>query len=1445
MQKIVSFCRPNDGTSTAIAVLPTAHQVYLALASGRHVLVTSVEQRAVLQLLSAADDSTDSVRCIAFCRASYHLAAGAGGSVVVYAPDDDGGDSLSDEPLRRWRWHAELNNGEEVCCLAWMAPRAGTPPALWVAGKTLVLWSASATGGCWERTWSREQSQPIRQIAASTVGALLATAAEDDRLVKVWHPASRAGEQIFDFCYLRHPSSVVSLEWRPPERGACDTSSDGSSGSSSASGFGLRETDAEFLLTSCANGVPRLWRMARAPEPEPLRMFLCATLTMDGSGAADDVAVSAGGGRASPSMGGSFSKVQLVQWLLPTTRPSFPPAWPPASGDGSSLSELDVSSTTRLSPSVRPPPSPLLSPGVGVPTLRPSLRERHDYLLALLDDGTLVVWLVLGLSAEPRCPPKVMVWAALPQVLPPSRRILTSSAFCNFAAPAAPPPSVRTSGALSAPMPQRAEDQLPTAISMVQHTADGGSSLRLCGVNVDRAAMASDRVHMQLLGGHGGEPIESVLPHASCSLAASRGAGGELLVWQSGAFSWQRHDEAKSARAPPKPTLQVAMRSSGGGGGGGMGGANAGGAGAGAGGGITPDLLEAPAALETSGSAPKCLLCLPGNFDAATWLSAPAATPAATRARLLAFGAGGASLFAREGRVWKCLARMAAAAFPAADLTPRDDASPAAGRAWLCVQSFASANLQTSDSREEGKGGRVVGFALRADAPRVLVWTATSDALSALGEVSLRRGPLLNLVICIAALPCARNSGGGGHGDDKWREQSNGSWEVGRLICGYSDGGVCVWSLGGTSNGADAVALHAVISRGSVLKAPVLGWEVCSLTVSAGTSPRAVAVFREPLAEATTSAARARGRGGSGARGRVTPAYRLQVLQFESSAPDPRVEFEFQVQPDEAASSTATAPAAGVRCGPPCALAALVGGAHLLAVACGSEVRLYAQCAPSLRHLPGPPESAGGVKQAEQAAEEAVDGGEKASSGPQWSLVRKLPLPDRLTCTAASWSHSGSLIVGANAVMLVWPHLLRTLEAELQPSALPQWHPASLLQQLLIEPKRCERVLEHLASAPSLASVEPLPLLQLLYAPDEQPPSVATPPAAGGGGGRGGGSADDLFAPKDTSAGLDDLFAPKASTSADLDDLFAPSSTPMDFGSILASVEEPAAPGLSKRSAAGRLKQRLQAESPCGGALQGGDVGGGGDVGNDGGDNGGAVTGAALLPRLDAASEGALVRLLRAQEVIDEAGMAVDACGGRYILYALAESSTAPAPAVPAAAVAWAVLSECHPTLLEICCRERGGDNDWASLRALGVGYWLPNGDVLRTALEAAAKVQFTKRKDPHDCALLYIGLGKKKVLQALCKAVQEQKLNTFLAHDFTEDRWRSAALKNAYSLLSKQQYELAVAFFMLGDDLSSALKVCTRQMRDIQLALVLCKLHSATVPDALMETVWRLSHPR
>lgn len=49
--------------------------------------------------------------------------------------------------------------------------------------------------------------------------------------------------------------------------------------------------------------------------------------------------------------------------------------------------------------------------------------------------------------------------------------------------------------------------------------------------------------------------------------------------------------------------------------------------------------------------------------------------------------------------------------------------------------------------------------------------------------------------------------------------------------------------------------------------------------------------------------------------------------------------------------------------------------------------------------------------------------------------------------------------------------------------------------------------------------------------------------------------------------------------------------------------------------------------------------------------------------------------------------------------------------------------------------------------------------------------------------------------------------------------------MKNAYVLMGRHQLELAIAFFLLGGDTSSAVNICAKNLGDEQLALVICRL--------------------
>ncbi|KAH8099423.1 WD repeat-containing protein [Cristinia sonorae] len=162
----------------------------------------------------------------------------------------------------------------------------------------------------------------------------------------------------------------------------------------------------------------------------------------------------------------------------------------------------------------------------------------------------------------------------------------------------------------------------------------------------------------------------------------------------------------------------------------------------------------------------------------------------------------------------------------------------------------------------------------------------------------------------------------------------------------------------------------------------------------------------------------------------------------------------------------------------------------------------------------------------------------------------------------------------------------------------------------------------------------------------------------------------------------------------------------------------------------------------------------------------------------------------------------------------------------------WAFHSESQDLILsasiEAC---EGGKMTWSDARSLGIFIWLNSVDTMRTHMEVIARNQFLsgELRDPTTCSLFYFALGKVKLVHGLWRQAaghKEQNLMLkFLNNDFTEARWRTAALKNAFALLSKRRFEYAAAFFLLGGSLKDAVNVCIRNLEDFQLAIALARV--------------------
>jgi hypothetical protein len=79
--------------------------------------------------------------------------------------------------------------------------------------------------------------------------------------------------------------------------------------------------------------------------------------------------------------------------------------------------------------------------------------------------------------------------------------------------------------------------------------------------------------------------------------------------------------------------------------------------------------------------------------------------------------------------------------------------------------------------------------------------------------------------------------------------------------------------------------------------------------------------------------------------------------------------------------------------------------------------------------------------------------------------------------------------------------------------------------------------------------------------------------------------------------------------------------------------------------------------------------------------------------------------------------------------------------------------------------------------------------------MEVIARNQYMAGEDhdPTACSLFYFALGKVKLVHGLWKQAiwhpEQNVMIKFLLNDFNDPKWKSAARKNAYVLMSRQRF--------------------------------------------------------
>ncbi|KAK9470328.1 RAVE protein 1 C terminal-domain-containing protein [Dipodascopsis tothii] len=221
------------------------------------------------------------------------------------------------------------------------------------------------------------------------------------------------------------------------------------------------------------------------------------------------------------------------------------------------------------------------------------------------------------------------------------------------------------------------------------------------------------------------------------------------------------------------------------------------------------------------------------------------------------------------------------------------------------------------------------------------------------------------------------------------------------------------------------------------------------------------------------------------------------------------------------------------------------------------------------------------------------------------------------------------------------------------------------------------------------------------------------------------------------------------------------------------------------------------------------------------------------LPYLTSHQQISLVSIIEGLGQVEEHRSSLDENGTRYLLaFRLFILHRETQLQMPYRDFNWALHSTSQEILTDLVQRAYPSGLTWTQASECGIFMWLKDVDSAKRQLENIARNTYasTESRDPIDCSLYYLALRKKQVLLSLWRIAHTHKdqrtMMKFLSNDFSDPRWKTAALKNAYVLLSKQRYAYAAAFFLLGDSLKDAVNVCLRNLGDIQLAVTIARIY-------------------
>jgi hypothetical protein len=215
------------------------------------------------------------------------------------------------------------------------------------------------------------------------------------------------------------------------------------------------------------------------------------------------------------------------------------------------------------------------------------------------------------------------------------------------------------------------------------------------------------------------------------------------------------------------------------------------------------------------------------------------------------------------------------------------------------------------------------------------------------------------------------------------------------------------------------------------------------------------------------------------------------------------------------------------------------------------------------------------------------------------------------------------------------------------------------------------------------------------------------------------------------------------------------------------------------------------------------------------------------IPQLSGHEQIQLVDIVECVGLVEKQRRSLDENGARFMLFfrqhALRKGRTNEIH-MGWREINWAYHSISQDVLVDFVTKQCHGRMLWENARESGIFMWLAdNAAVVSSAnvpsagekmwltgkqkaqFEVIARNEYTKNelKNPIDCSLYYLALKKKTVLQGLWRMAAWNKEQgatlRFLANNFDDPKWRTAALKNAYALMSKRRFGTSFPSFTLS----------------------------------------------